>query len=207
MCHDSDGLGNIQERYRRDIAPTANSTRTRGILPKCTGDKRSDCVCGLDHTPHTREFPLGLFHGRSLHVPVSSTPFPVPDYPWSSIVLPTVDDRIIVHHNSLFDLNLHTQVTSARIGFILPAVKLCPHGVRDVARSGELMADDDPLMSTLLSGVCGWGSDNQRSVDHPERTMNVNENSLTHNPHDHISKRGAAERGYGRTASQYPTPF
>ena len=157
MRRGDDDLGGIPERWHPSRTQRELRASSQDVQGMVRGVVWSYCVRDLGHTLHAREFPLGLFHGRSLHVPVSGTPFPVPNYPRSSIVLPTVDDRIIVHHNGLFNLNLHTQVASARLGFILPAVELCPHGVRDVARGGELMTDDDPLMSTLLSGVCGWG--------------------------------------------------
>lgn len=119
------------------------------------GVVRSYCVRSLGDTLHAREFPPILFTERPLHVrvPVSGALFLVPDHPWSSIVLSTIGNRIVVHHDGLFDLNLHTQVAGVRIISVLRTVELGPHGMGDISRSGELMSDDNPLASTLLSGI------------------------------------------------------
>ena len=112
----------------------------------------SYCVCGLGSAPHARELPLVLFHGQPLDVPSGSAIFPVPDHPRLSVVLSAV---IIIDHNGLFDLDLDVQITGRRrIGTVLGRVELGPHGVGDVARSGDLVSDDNSPLSTLLSGLC-----------------------------------------------------
>ena len=119
------------------------------------------CIRGPCGALHARELPPVLLQGRALSV--YSALLLVPDRPWFPIILSTVYDRIVVHHNGLFDLNLDIQITIFRLALTptLPTAELGPHGVSDVSRS--MM----PL-STLLSGICEWGQ--QSTIgDYPQR--------------------------------------